>query len=180
MGVKEISAGGKSIVIEEMEDVCESATGRVLTGSWVWESALILSEWMTAQREFDMRGKTVLELGAGAGLPGLTAAMLGATRVLLTDIEPLIPALSRNVEANGLGDVVHVRKLVWGSHDSPGHFDLVLMSDVFFDPDEMGALSETLKSVSGEGSTLDRGVPHCVSGSGLWGNGVAHVGALCF
>ncbi|XP_027362181.1 protein N-lysine methyltransferase METTL21A-like [Abrus precatorius] len=151
MGVRrEMSVGRKSIVIEEMEEVCDAETGRVLTGSWVWESAIILSEWMTAQREMDLRGKKVLELGAGAGLPGLTAAMLGANHVLLTDVEPLIKALVRNVEANGLGNVVKVRKLVWGRDESPGEFDLVLMSDVLFDPEQMGALAQTLKSVCGD------------------------------
>lgn len=155
MGVREISVGDKNLVIHELENVCDSVTGRVLTGSWVWDSALILSEWMTAhchgQPEFDLTGKTVLELGAGAaGFPGLTAAILGASRVVLTDIEPLIPGLSRNVEANGLGNVVQVRKLVWGSDESLGEFDFVLMSDVFFDADEMGALAKTLKGACGD------------------------------
>ncbi|KAK7309086.1 hypothetical protein RJT34_05553 [Clitoria ternatea] len=155
MGVREISVGGgKKIVIEEMEEVCEAGTGRVLTGSWVWESSLILSQWITTQRDFDLRGKTVLELGAGAGLPGLVAATLGATRVVLTDIDPLIPALSRNVVANNLGNVVEVRELVWGSNDSFGDFDLVLMSDVFFDPEAMGALARTLKTVCGDHTTV--------------------------
>ncbi|KAI4327223.1 hypothetical protein L6164_019711 [Bauhinia variegata] len=105
------------------------------------------------QNEFDLRGKTVLELGAGVGLPGLTAAMLGASRVLLTDIEPLLPGLSRKVEANGMGNVVEVGKLVWGSDESLAsldEFDLVLMSDVFFDREEMESLGKTLKKACGE------------------------------
>ncbi|MED6167732.1 hypothetical protein PIB30_005353 [Stylosanthes scabra] len=157
MGVREISVEGKNLEIHELENVCDTLTGRVLTGSWIWDSALILSQWIIttaqspSQPEFDLTGKTVLELGAGAaGLPGLTAAMLGASRVVLTDIEPLIPGLCRNVEANNLGHVVHVRKLLWGTDESLGEFDVVLMSDVFFDPDQMGALANTLKSACGE------------------------------
>ncbi|KAL1354460.1 hypothetical protein AAHE18_05G043700 [Arachis hypogaea] len=157
MGVREISVGGKNLEIHELENVCDTVTGRVLTGSWIWDSALILSQWMMntaqsrSQPEFDLTGKTVIELGAGAaGLPGLTAAMLGASRVVLTDIEPLILGLSRNVEANNLDHVVHVRKLVWGTDESLGEFDVVLMSDVFFDPDQMGALTRTLKSACGD------------------------------
>lgn len=158
MGVKEITVAGKNVVLHELDDVCDSVTGRALTGSWVWDSAFVLSEWMATQgqADFDLRGKTVLELGAGAGLPGLTAVMLGASRVVLTDLEPLVPGLARNVEANGLGKSVEVRKLVWGSdeplseHGALTEFDLVLMSDAFFDTEETEALSKTLKRACGE------------------------------
>lgn len=99
----------------------------------------------------DFQTKSVLELGAGAGLPGLTAARLGARRVVLTDFKPLLPGLINNVEANGLGDRVEVRELVWGSEESKqsevGEFDFVLMSDVFFEPEEMVGLGKTLKNV---------------------------------
>ncbi|KAK6947480.1 Lysine methyltransferase [Dillenia turbinata] len=154
MGMKSFQIGDKiTLTIHELDDVCDSVTGRPLTGSWVWDSALILSEFMErqqAQLGFDFRDKTVLELGAGAGLPGLTAAQLGASRVLLTDIQPLLGGLKRNAEGNKLEDVVEVRELVWGSvssSDSWGEFDVVLMSDVFFDPTVMGDLGKTLRSL---------------------------------
>ncbi|XP_059643147.1 uncharacterized protein LOC132285006 [Cornus florida] len=152
MGIREIDIAGKKLVIHELDDVCDSATGRALTGSWVWDSALVFSEWMSTQGRllFDFRGKTVLELGAGAGLPGLTASQLGASRVILTDIEPLLSGLRRNVEANGLGNRVEVSQLVWGSDElliQLSELDLVLMSDVFYDESEMAALAGTLKRV---------------------------------
>ncbi|XP_059444811.1 uncharacterized protein LOC132176582 [Corylus avellana] len=158
MRVREIQVADNSLVINELDDVYDSVTGRALTGSWVWGSALVLSEWMATQGRFlfHFQDKTVLELGAGAGLPGLTTALLGASRVVLTDIAPLLPALVKNVEANGLQDRVEVRELVWGSDEFPsrpgelGEFDLVLMSDVFYDAEEMAALAKTLKRVCGK------------------------------
>ncbi|KAG2680145.1 hypothetical protein I3843_11G085500 [Carya illinoinensis] len=155
MGVREIQVAGKALTIHELEDVCDSVTGRALTGSWVWGSALVLSDWIASQN-FDFQDKTVLELGAGAGLPGLTAALLGAGRVVLTDIGPLLPGLIRNVEANGLQDRVEVKEYVWGSDKSPSQsgdldvFNLVLMSDVFFNTEETANLAKTLKRVCGE------------------------------
>ncbi|CAK9172635.1 unnamed protein product [Ilex paraguariensis] len=122
----------------------------------------ILSEYMSTQGRFDFNfeGKTVLELGAGTGLPGLTAAKLGASLVILTDVEPLLAGLVRNVEENGLQNRVAVSKLVWGSDELPsrigglGEVDLVLMSDVFFGASETVALADTLKRVCGKGTRV--------------------------
>ncbi|KAJ6342249.1 hypothetical protein OIU78_010223 [Salix suchowensis] len=153
-GVREIDIAGQTLKIHELGDVYDSLTGRALTGSWIWDSALLLSRWLVAS-QLDLRNKSVIELGAGAGLPGLTAALLGASRVLLTDIAPLLPGLAKNVEANELEDRVEVRELVWGSDESLSRigesrrFDVVLMSDVFFDIEHMASLGRTLKMLSG-------------------------------
>ncbi|KAI5655833.1 hypothetical protein M9H77_33020 [Catharanthus roseus] len=145
-----------------MEDACDSVTGCVLTGAWIWDSAMVLSHWMSKQAEleyYDFNGKTVLELGAGTGLPGLTAAKLGAARVILTDIEQLIPALEKSVEVNCLGDRVEVCEHVWGS-ELPVRIcelkqvDLVILSDLFFDAADMAALAKTLKKVCGKETTV--------------------------
>lgn len=163
MGVREIQVSDRNIVIHELDDLYDSTTGTVLTGSWVWNSALVLAEWMATQSkllDFDFQDKTVIELGAGAGLPGLMAALLGASRVVLTDVEPLLPGLLKNADANGLGDRVEVRELVWGL-DKPvsevnklGEFDLILMSDLFYDSEEMAPLAHILKTISGKDSKI--------------------------
>ncbi|KAM7525369.1 hypothetical protein LguiA_015271 [Lonicera macranthoides] len=159
MGIREIVIASQKLVIHELDDVYDSINGCALTGSWLWGSALILSEWMASlgSLTFNFEGKTVLELGAGTGLPGLTAARLGSSRVILTDMEPLLKGLKKNVEANGLGDRVEVSELIWGSEDWPSQLsevDLVLMSDVFFDAAEMAALAKTLRRVCSAGTRV--------------------------
>ena len=49
-------------------------------GHFVWPSALVLAELLQHIRE-QIRGRCVLELGAGVALPGLLAAKLGASKV---------------------------------------------------------------------------------------------------
>jgi predicted nicotinamide N-methyase len=49
-----------------------------------WHSGVALARWL-ARREAFVRGLDVLEIGAGLGAPGLTAAAFGASRVVVTD-----------------------------------------------------------------------------------------------
>ena len=49
-----------------------------------WHSGVALARWL-ARREEIVRGADVLEIGAGLGAPGFTAAAFGASRVVLTD-----------------------------------------------------------------------------------------------
>jgi predicted RNA methylase len=72
---------------------------------------------------FDFRGKTVLELGAGVGVPSLVLATLaaaqidgrdGPVRVLLTDcVTEMLETLNRSVQLNGLGAVAEVKRCDW-------------------------------------------------------------------
>ncbi|XP_043692062.1 protein N-lysine methyltransferase METTL21A-like [Telopea speciosissima] len=158
MSIREVEVAGNIVTIYEPDDVYDPVTGRALTGSWIWDSSFILSEWMAShgRLDFDFHGRTVVELGAGTGLPGLTAALLGANHVVLTDVAQLLPGLRKNVEANALEDRVQVRELLWGSDESQtsdgselGHVGLVLMSDVFFGASETAALAKTLKRLCG-------------------------------
>merc|ERR1712203_831739 len=83
------------------------------TGAQVWPAAVALANYFadctaaaaatsdSARSARDcLAGRSVLELGAGAGLVGLAASALGARRVLLTDVASALPALRQNVRLN--------------------------------------------------------------------------------
>lgn len=89
-----------------------------LFAHFVWNSALLAADLITSCK-FDVRGETVLELGAGAGLPGIVAALEGAQFTVLSDYEsPTILAnLKRNVDENiplTLRNRVAVEGHIWG------------------------------------------------------------------
>ncbi|XP_064494774.1 EEF1A lysine methyltransferase 3-like [Pseudopipra pipra] len=72
------------------------------TAGNVWEAALSLCRFLGEQR-LDLGGRRVLELGAGTGIVGIFAAMLGAgggAEVTLTDRPAALPQLRENVRQN--------------------------------------------------------------------------------
>jgi hypothetical protein len=108
----------------------------------------------------------VLELGAGVGLLGIAlAARRRDVSVLLTDpgvdvhfedgASNTLEWLSANVHANALvtGGRATAGRLLWGCEDHIeaidrlGRFDLILGSDLLYDPDQYVALRATLDAL---------------------------------
>ena len=66
---------------------------------------------MLAEQMDDLRGKTVLDLGCGAGPIAVAAALGGAAKVYAVDImEEACRATARNAELNGVQERVEVRR----------------------------------------------------------------------
>ena len=72
------------------------AAGR--TGVAVWNSGLLLMhlfDALTIQSPSWLEHKTLVELGCGAGMASISAAKLGASRVLATDGNADVVALTK-------------------------------------------------------------------------------------
>ncbi|XP_038161549.1 methyltransferase-like protein 23 [Cyprinodon tularosa] len=109
-------------------------------GMYVWPCAVVLAQYLWFHRD-QLRGRAVLELGAGVSLPGVVAARCGA-KVILSDGSNKAACLEncgQSCEANGLQDVP-VLGLSWGEVTPEllllPKQDLVLGSDVFYDPED--------------------------------------------
>ncbi|KKY13647.1 putative rapid response to glucose protein 1 [Phaeomoniella chlamydospora] len=67
-----------------------------------WTSSFVLAS-LLHKLDVDLSNPTeipVLELGAGTGLVGLTAAILWRTSAVLTDLSPFVPGLANNIALN--------------------------------------------------------------------------------
>ena len=66
----------------------------------VWEASLRLCEFLKSidKSKVSLQNKNVIELGAGIGIPGISAALLGAN-CLLTEQKPLFSLLQINVDS---------------------------------------------------------------------------------
>ena len=114
----------------------------------LWTSGVSLA---AAVAERDLRGRRVLELGCGLGVPSVAAALAGGN-VLATDWAPeALEVTRRNAERNG----ARVETLLadWSFPEllrERAPFDLVLCADVLYEPRNVDALLELLPSLGEE------------------------------
>ncbi|XP_029906801.1 EEF1A lysine methyltransferase 3 [Myripristis murdjan] len=125
----------------------------------VWDAALHLCRYFEEQ-SLDLRGKRIIELGAGTGLVGILAARLGAD-VTLTDLPLAVPQLETNVSANRPSrgwpaTPPAVLPLSWGQDQLsfPSDWDLVLGADIVYLSETYPLLLETLVHLCKNGAVV--------------------------
>jgi nicotinamide N-methyltransferase len=136
----------------------------------LWNGSRVCADFFEADPASTVRGRTVLEVGAGAGLPSLAAALLGAEKVVVTDFPDvdLVNNLWKNVgEAGLLPDGGHggdrdewergrivADGFVWGADPQPllarlpggrDGFDVLILADLLFRHSEHGKLADTIE-----------------------------------
>ncbi|XP_047432487.1 protein N-lysine methyltransferase METTL21A isoform X1 [Mugil cephalus] len=115
----------------------------------VWDAAVVTCMYLELGG-VELKGRRVIELGAGTGLVGIVAALMGA-HVIITDREPALDFLSANVKTNLPADCrgsAVVSELSWGEgleRFPPGGFDLVLGADIVYLEDTFAPLLRTLE-----------------------------------
>jgi predicted nicotinamide N-methyase len=125
------------------------------TGLRTWEAALHLGNYLCANSNL-VRGKSILELGAGTGYVSvLCAEHLEASHVLATDgSDDVVASLDTNFYLNGLQDASKIegKELNWGQALVGGEYpewnagraiDLVVGADVTYDGAAILALVST-------------------------------------
>ena len=93
-----------------------------------WASGLVLARWLAEHPEW-VRGKRVLDFGAGSGVAAIAAARAGALEVVACDLDPLALAACRaNAELNDV--VLSYSEDFFAEAD---RFDLIIVADVLYD-----------------------------------------------
>jgi predicted nicotinamide N-methyase len=100
---------------------------RLPYGIALWPAAIALAHELAARPS---RGLSLLELGAGTGLPGIVAATLGA-RVVQTDKNAAALVVARrNAERNSV--VIEQRAADWAAWQDPARYDLIIGADILY------------------------------------------------
>ena len=117
----------------------DAAATHHISGHSAWPAALTLARRI-AERWTPVA--SVLELGCGCGIVGLTCASLGCPRVAFSDRDGgALDLARRGVAANGFGGCTFDRR-AWGL-PSEERFELVVGSDLIYDPGVVAPLITT-------------------------------------
>ncbi|XP_074101790.1 protein N-lysine methyltransferase METTL21D-like [Cotesia typhae] len=120
----------------------------------VWDAAIVLAKYLDHLSSLNdqwLAGKKILELGAGIGCVGMTAACLGSD-VIMTDLESAIPILNYNISKNetlwnkdGKGSA-KAQVMEW-RNDIKFDFspDIILVADCVYYSESIDPLIKTLE-----------------------------------
>jgi len=131
-----------------------------LWAEFVYNASRVLADYIDTKKII-CKGKCCLELGAGAGLPGLTAALNEAEVVIITDYgsdveKDLVYAIDINIASinqyKTSNTNVYGMDYIWGyscdkfiEKTNGKLFDIVIMADLIFNRSEHRKLLTTLK-----------------------------------
>lgn len=121
---------GAVITAEQERQYLACERDRLPYGVMLWPASIALTHDVIARRE-QMRGKRVLELGAGTGMPGIVAAALGAHVLQIDRSEVALHVCKMNIERNQV-DSVDVREADWETFHTDEPYDFILGADVLY------------------------------------------------
>ena len=70
------------------------------TGLNIWDGSIVLAKFIERHAEQYIQHKRIVEVGAGTGLVGIAATLLGAAQVTVTDLDYTLPNLQKNIALN--------------------------------------------------------------------------------
>lgn len=157
-----VTVGGREIAIthpraaEDLIDEREyEIDERLPYWADLWPSGRVLAD---ALAERPLRGRTMVELGCGLGLPAITAHLAGA-RVLATDwYEVALDYARLNAHLHDPDRPLDTMLVDWSAPPpqllSRAPFDLVVGADVLYEPRHAAMLADLLSSLTGPASEV--------------------------
>ena len=149
----EMTINGRQMMFLEIDNL-ENIIGEILNPTadsggqrpfWVkiWPSAILLGHYLS-KIEVNTQ-KRMLEIGAGMGVAGITAASFGHHITITDNNEDALSFARVNAAANGLPDL-SIRNLDWAAPNDHKKWDVIFGSDVIYLKEGINSLIDFLRS----------------------------------
>lgn len=163
VALQTINVGGHDFEIRSLKDRQQysdpeqiAKKAGVPLASWplfgvIWPSGVMLADVMN---DYPMQGLRILEVGCGLGLPSLVAHHHGAD-ITASDYHPLAEEfMEKNATLNHLSPV-RFQIINWSRIDSSlGKFDLIIGSDILYEPDHPRILCRFIERHAADNCTI--------------------------
>lgn len=124
--------------------------------AFAWAGGQALSRFILENPE-TVRGKRVLDFGAGSGMVGIAAMKAGAKEVVATDIDPVAElVMGMNAAANEVELTISTEDVV-GRDGSD--WDILLVGDVCYDKETADAVLPWIRQLAANGKDVLIGDP---------------------
>jgi predicted nicotinamide N-methyase len=129
----------------------------------LWPSSLALVQFFKTNTGL-IKDKTVLEIGAGIGLPSFLIAGI-AKSIQVSDYAPdAVALLNKNIQHLGLQNV-HAAEIDWNNIPKGIKPEVLILSDVNYNPDEFDPLISLIKELVAVGTLVILSTPQRIMAS---------------
>lgn len=121
---------GAFLTVQQEREYLAKETDRLPYGVMLWPASIALAHDLLGRADM-LRGKRVLELGAGTGMPGIVAATLGAQVLQIDRDEVALHVCAMNKQRNAV-TTLEVVGADWETFRSEHKFDFIIGADVLY------------------------------------------------
>lgn len=128
----------------------------------IWASSLALTSFLKNTQEL-VKGKRVLEIGAGIGLPSFSIADLAKSVLISDHAAAAVTLMEKNIQQLGVKNVTAMC-LDWNHFPGEIKAEVILLSDINYAPEQFAPLLKLIQGFLAEGSLVIIATPQRILG----------------
>ena len=129
----------------------------------IWPASTAMTAFLQTETSY-IKGKRVLEIGAGVGLPSFVIAKHCSEIIISDYASEAITLIEKNIMHLGLTNA-KAMCLDWNNFPSNITADVLLLSDINYAPTEFDALQDLIQRFLEQGSTIIIATPQRITAS---------------
>lgn len=127
----------------------------------IWPSAKAMSAFLQREPVW-IEGKSVIEIGAGIGLPSLIMAARASAMIISDHSADAVKQIEKNIQYLGLKHVQAVC-IDWNHFPAEIKAETVLLSDINYAPDQFESLLALIRTFLTQGATIILSTPQRIT-----------------